>query len=120
MRSVVIDHPADAVLHRHSRKIKKQPHGLLEEPQIGQQLLGMCLIETLNRLDLNYETVINQKINLERRVVNFAVEDGFDLKLPINFQTPTTQTSGQYGFVNGFEKAGAKLPVNSDRLFQDD
>jgi len=45
---VIVYDTANTFLHGSAGKIQKQPYGLMRQTQIGEQLLQMSIIQTLN------------------------------------------------------------------------
>ena len=60
---IVVYQPADAFFHRHPRKIQTQPYGLLHQPKVSEQLLGMNLGDLLDRLDFKHQLPFHQNVD---------------------------------------------------------
>ena len=119
MRFIVVDHPADAVLHSRLRKIEKQPYGLTKEAKIAQQLLGMGPVQLFDRLDFQHQTIINQNVDPESCVEPLTVEFDWYANLSVDLQTPNLQPSCKDGFVHIFEQTRSKLAMDTNTFIHD-
>lgn len=65
---MIIDQPSHTFAQRLATEIDKQPNGLLQQTQIGEQLLSMHRGKTIDRLDLDDQPVIDKQIDPKSRL----------------------------------------------------
>ena len=106
---MIVDEPPDAFFQRLAAKIKQQPDGLPGQAQIGQQLLAVNCVQTLDGLDFDEQSLVHQQIDAERRRELQALELDIDGALAGDRIAHMRQSRGEHHFINRLKQSRPKV-----------
>lgn len=110
-----IDDTSHPFLERLASEVQEQPDGLLEEPEVSEELLSVDREKMLDRLDLHHQSFIHQQVDAERGRKNLAVEADIHRMLSGDAIPRRRETSCKDCLVHAFQQAWAKLAVDAQR-----
>ena len=106
-----VDHSFHPLFERLAAEVYEQPYGLIEQAQVGQELLAMNRKQMLHRLDLYDQTVVHQQVDLECGREADAFIFDIDRVLSLDLVAPPPKRLCQYELIDAFQEAGSELPM---------
>lgn len=102
---MIVDDPSHSFLQRCTAKIEQQPDGLLSQAQIGQQLLCMDSIQSLDRFYLDKQSFVYEQVDPECGIESRSLKDDVDGPLSRNGIAHLRELARKHDFINAFEQS---------------
>lgn len=95
-------------------KFIRSPRGQVHQSKIGEDLLAVDRRRPLDRLELDQQRALDQKVGSKALVKADALQPDPNRRLPLNPQASPGKVAGKHSLVDGFEKPGprARCTVN--------
>lgn len=100
---MVIDDPLAPVFERGGTEVDEKPQREIQEPKVGQDLLGMNRQKIFNRLQLDQETVFDDEVSPKPLVECHAHELDLHGCLTLDRHSSIYQHLREHDFIHGFQ-----------------
>ena len=101
-----IDEPDCPILETIFRKVHEISEAHSCQPQAGQHLLALCVIEPLHALDLDDDPRVHAKVQPEPLIESHAPVDNTHGRLSLDRQPPMPKLVGERNLLHGSSKPG--------------
>src|SRR5436190_1274162 len=111
-RIVIVRYAPDPLAESRCPEVHQQAQRQVHQSQIGQHLLGMHRGRALDRLELDQQRPLDQKVGTKSFVENDAVQPDRNRLLALDDKPALDQVMREHGLVNGFEQTRPQPLVN--------